>query len=66
MARKKEVPPKPAGCRLCSGQPWVEAPGGMKRCDCPRGVWFRQRERAQLGQAMGQLRMMFRQREERA
>lgn len=49
MSRKKEVPPKPPGCKACKGDPWLVSDAGVRRCDCPRGVWFRQREREHLG-----------------
>jgi hypothetical protein len=43
--RKKRKQEIPAGCRICKGKPWVEVKGGMRRCTCPRGVWFQQRDR---------------------
>jgi hypothetical protein len=43
--RKQYVPERPRGCRKCQGQPWVEAKGGMRRCTCPSGVWYQQRDR---------------------
>ena len=48
---REELPP---GCAKCHGRPWVpleskRRPNGMEfalgRCDCPRGVWYQQRDR---------------------
>lgn len=41
-AWKQQLPP---GCRTCNGLPWVGGDGGMRRCTCPRGVWYLQKER---------------------
>lgn len=42
----------PRGCSRCSGSPWVtvDLPNGIScagRCDCPRGIWYRQKDRKQ-------------------
>ena len=42
----------PRGCSRCNGSPWVTValPNGISaasRCDCPRGIWYRQKDRKQ-------------------
>ena len=41
----------PRGCSRCNGLPWVTValPNGISaasRCDCPRGIWYQQKDRA--------------------
>jgi integration host factor subunit beta len=43
--KNKQQEPMPQGCRKCNGNPWIVDKGGMRRCTCPRGVYFQQRDR---------------------
>lgn len=45
MSKKPDPEPLPPACRTCNGRPFVMASnGGMKRCSCPRGIYFQQRD----------------------
>ncbi len=35
----------PPGCDVCQGEPWIRVEGGMARCTCAAGQWFRQKDR---------------------
>ena len=51
--KKKQQEPMPQGCRKCNGNPWIVDKGGMRRCTCPRGVYFQQRDRERAAKEVG-------------
>ena len=44
VKRKEEA--TPTGCDCCRGNPWVISAAGdsMRRCECPKGQWFRSKD----------------------
>jgi hypothetical protein len=51
--KKKQREPMPQGCHKCNGHPWIVDKGGMRRCTCPRGVYFQQRDRERAAKEVG-------------
>lgn len=58
VLRKEAEAPSPQGCELCEGLPWITVQqkvrdpsgkiymaDGSERCQCPKGQWFRQKDR---------------------
>lgn len=45
MKRKKQRKPLPDGCSDCMGHPFVSITGGVARCWCKRGTYYRAMDR---------------------